>query len=466
MERLLVVDASEDIRKQLKWGFGSEYNLLLAATAHESLALYMKHRPKVVVLDLGFRPDEDGTEEGFRCLGDMVTSNHFAKVIIMTGNGDTENALRAIRNGAYDFLRKPVDLVELKVVVRRAFHLHALEEENRKLRTTLDKKSGALTGIIGQCPAMLGVFTTIRKVGTSNVAVLIQGESGTGKELVARAIHAASSRRDRDFIPINCGAIPENLLESELFGHERGAFMGAHAQVQGKVECAQKGSLFLDEIAELPAPLQVKLLRFLQDKMIQRVGGSEDVAVDARIIAATNRVISDEIKKGRFREDLYYRIGVVTIQLPSLRERQEDITLLGSLFLMRFGEEFKKRIKGFSAAAVEQMEAYAWPGNVRELENRIQRAVILSEGPLIEPHDLGFSPKPATPPVMMPASTTLKNARDRVERQLVIQAMDRHKGNIAQAAEDLGISRPTFYDIMKKHGLFHITNQQAKENSL
>ncbi len=335
-----------------------------------------------------------------------------------------------------------------------------LVEENRKLRNALDKKSGALTGIIGQCPQMLEVFSTIRKVATSDVAVLVQGESGTGKELVARAIHAASSRREREFIPINCGAIPENLLESELFGHERGAFTGAHTQVQGKVEYAQGGTLFLDEIGELPPPLQVKLLRFLQDKTIQRVGGREDIAVDVRIVAATNRKILDDIKNGRFREDLYYRVGVVTIQLPPLRERKEDITLLGTLFLMRFSEEFKKRIKGFSAGALEQMESYTWPGNVRELENKIQRAVILSEGPLVEPHDLGFSARPAPASLVLPG-TTLKDARDRVERQMIVQAMDRNKGNIAQAAEDLGISRPTFYDIMKKHGLFHITQQSA-----
>jgi two-component system NtrC family response regulator len=277
---------------------------------------------------------------------------------------------------------------------------------------------------------------------------------------VARAIHAASPRRTADFVAINCGAIPETLLESELFGHERGAFTGAHARVRGKVEYAQGGTLFLDEIGEIPPPLQVKLLRFLQEKTIQRVGGRGDIAVDARFVAATNRPIADEIKNGRFREDLFYRIGVVTIQLPPLRERKEDLALLAALFLMRFAGEYRKRIKGFSAASLEQIEAYSWPGNVRELENKIQRAVILSEGPLVEPHDLGFASRPAPAPLVMPDTTTLKDARDRVERQLVIQAMDRRKGNIAQAAEDLGISRPTFYDIMKKHGLFHVTHQQ------
>ena len=458
MDRLLIIDDSEEIRKQLKWGFDGEYTLLLAGAADEALELARKHRPKVALLDLGLPPDVERTVEGFRCLHELLAIAPFMKVIIVTGTDESASALQAVRNGAYDHLRKPLDLAELKVIVRRAFHLHGLEEENRKLRHALDKKSGPLTGIIGQCPAMVQVFSTIRKVATSDVAVLVQGESGTGKELVARAIHAASPRRERDFVAINCGAIPENLLESELFGHEKGAFTGAHAKVQGKVEYAQGGTLFLDEIGELPAPLQVKLLRFLQDKMIQRVGGREEIAVDVRIVAATNRRLNEEIKSGRFREDLYYRIGVVAIPLPPLRERKEDITVLAALFLMRFAEEFRKRIKGFSAAAMDLMESYAWPGNVRELENKIQRAVILSEGPLVEPQDLGFPARPS-PLAPLPPAATLKDARDRVERQMVIQAMDRRKGNIAQAAEDLGISRPTFYDIMKKHGLFHMSHQ-------
>jgi two-component system NtrC family response regulator len=462
MEKLLIVDDSEDIRKQLKWGFTNEYTMLLAGDAQEALALFSKHLPKVVVLDLGLPPHPDGTEEGFRCLEEMLKAHYFTKVIIATGNGDIGNALRAVQGGAYDFLQKPIDLGELKVIIRRAFNLHALEEENRRLRSVLDRKDGALSGIFGQCPSMLDVFATVRKVATSNVAVLIQGESGTGKELVARAIHAMSPRRERDFVPINCGAIPENLLESELFGHEKGSFTGAHAQVQGKVEFAHSGTLFLDEIGELPASLQVKLLRFLQDKTIQRVGGREDIIVDARIIAASNRIIGEEIAAGRFREDLYYRIGVVTIQLPPLRERNEDIAFLGTLFLRRFGDEFKKRIKGFSSTSLELMESYAWPGNVRELENKVQRAVILSETALIEPHDLGLSDKAAascgSEPVL--ERRTLKEARDRLEREMIMQAMDRHKGNIAQASEELGISRPTFYDIMKKQGLFHATNGQ------
>ncbi len=463
MEKLLIVDDSEDIRKQLKWGFASDYSVLLAGDAQDALAHFQKHQPKVVILDLGLPPDQEGTEEGFRCLEEILKSCRLTKVIIATGNGDIGNALRAVQAGAYDFLQKPIELGELKVIIRRAFHLHALEKENRRLRSVVDRKDGTLSGLIGQCPAMLDVFATIRKVATSDIAVLIEGESGTGKELVAQAIHAMSPRRERDFIPINCGAIPENLLESELFGHEKGAFTGAHAQVQGKVEFAHAGTLFLDEIGELPASLQVKLLRFLQDKTIQRVGGRETISVDARIIAATNRVISDEITAGRFREDLYYRIGVVTIHLPPLRERKDDIALLATLFLRRFGDEFKKRIKGFSSASLECMESYAWPGNVRELENKVKRAVILSETSLVEPHDLGLAATSAPEPPSARAQErrTLKDARDRLEREMIMQAMDRNNGNIAQASEDLGISRPTFYDIMKKHGLFHTTSGQA-----
>ena len=468
MEKLLIVDDSEDIRKQLKWGVGSEYSVMLADNRSEALSLFLKHRPKVVVLDLGLPPHEDGTEEGFCCLEEMLKGQQFTKIIIATGSGDRENALRAVQLGAHDFLQKPIDLGELKVIIKRAFHVQVLEEENRKMRLVLDKNSGSLSGIMGQCPAMLEVFATIRKVASSDVAVLIQGESGTGKELVARAVHAMSSRRERDFVAINCGAIPENLIESELFGHEKGAFTGAHAQVQGKVEYAHAGTLFLDEIGELTGPLQVKLLRFLQDKTIQRVGGREDIMVDARIIAATNRNIGEDISAGRFREDLYYRIGVVAIYLPPLRERKGDIALLGAMFLRKISNEFKKKIKGLSAASLGLMESYAWPGNVRELENKIQRAVILSEGALIEPRDLGFAERTegAGAATLPPEGITLKDARDRVEREVVLHAMDRHKGNIAQAAQELGISRPTLYDIMKKHRLFHVTDQQAAQSSL
>ncbi len=462
MEKLLVVDDSDDVREQFLRGFGSEYTLLLADDSQAALTLFLKQRPEVVVLDLDLPPRAAVAWEGFRCLEELLAGNQSTKVIVMTGNGDKVTALRAVQSGAYDFLQKPIEFGELKTIVKRAFHLHALEEENRRLRMALEKKGGVLSGIIGQCPAMLEAFSTMRKVAPSDVAVLIEGESGTGKEQVAQAIHAMSRRRERDFVPVNCGMLPESLLESELFGNEKRAFAGS-ARVQEKAELTLAGTLFLDEIDGLSAPLQVKLLRYLQDRTGRLASGKEDVSVGARIIAATNRNIGEDIKTGRFREDLYYRIAVVAIHLPPLRERKEDIALLGTLFLRRFGEDFKKRVKGFSAASLELMESYAWPGNVRELEHRIQRAVILSEATLIEPHDLGFLPKPALPgtPVPERKCRTLKEARDQVEREMIIQAMGRHGGNIAHASEELGISRPTFYDILKKHGLSHVIHQRA-----
>ena len=460
MEKLLIIDDSDDIRKQLKWGLGKEYSIFQAGERGEGVALYKAHRPKAVTLDLGLPPHPDGVEEGLKCLEEILRENPYAKVIIISGNDERENALKAVKNGAYDVYQKPIDLNEIKVVVKRAFHLYDIEEENRRLHQALDGKTAEGSRLIGQCPKMLEVAATIRKVASSDVSVLIMGESGTGKELVSRAIHSMSLRKGEAFIPINCGAIPENLLEPELFGHEKGAFTGAHAQVQGKVEYAHKGTLFLDEIGELPANLQVKILRFLQEKLIQRVGGRDDIAVDARIIAATNVDITKAIQERKFREDLYYRLGVITINLPPLREREGDIMLLSNLFLSKSCEQFGKKIRGFTSEAAKRLESYNWPGNVRELENRVQRAVIMSEGALIGPQDLGFASsaegrlKTGTDPN---DATTLKDARDRVEKEFVTASIERNRGNIARAAEELGISRPTLYDLMKKHGLQNLT---------
>ena len=325
MEKLLITDDSDEIRTQMKWGFSKEYDVILAKDGKESLALFTKYMPRVTILDLGLPPHENGTEEGFRCLQQMFWLNPAAKVIVLTGNDQRENALKAIEMGAYDFYQKPANLDELRVIVRRAFHLSSIEEQNRSLHHALEQQTSPVGGIIGHCAEMQSVFSTMRKVASSDASILIQGESGTGKELVARAIHSMSLRKGGPFIPINCGAIPETLLETELFGHEKGAFTGAHAQLQGKVEYAQNGTLFLDEIGELPALLQVKLLRFLQDKTIQRVGGREDVVVDTRILAATSKDLTQEMKENRFREDLFYRLGVVLIKVPPLRERKGDL---------------------------------------------------------------------------------------------------------------------------------------------
>jgi two-component system NtrC family response regulator len=458
MEKLLIVDDNEEIRKQLKWGLAKDYSVLLAGNADEALALFRKHRPKVVTLDLGLPPHEDGTAEGFRCLEGALNEQPAAKVIVITGNDERENALKAIDMGAYDYYQKPVDLAELKVMIKRACHLYNIEEENRSLHTALEEKAPGLYGMIGQCPQMQEVFSAIRKIASSDVAVLVVGESGTGKELVAKAIHSMSMRNAGAFVPLNCGAIPENLLESELFGHEKGAFTGAHDRVQGKVEYAHNGTLFLDEIGELPASLQVKLLRFLQEKTIQRVGGREDIAVDTRIIAATNIEIEKAIKEGSFREDLYYRIGVITISLPPLRERGADVVLLSNVFLRRSCQEFGKKVKGFSARALELLESHGWPGNVRELENKVQRAVIMAESLMIEPRDLGFAEeaedRQKRPQVASVPGETLKDAKNRIEREMIMSAVETHDGNIAKAAAELGISRPTLYDLMKKHGLY------------
>lgn len=457
MEKLLIIEDSEDIRKQLRWGLGREHEVLFAGNADEGLGLFRKHHPKVVMLDLGLPPHEEGSEEGLRCLEQILSEKPPTKVIVVTGNEDRDNALRAVQLGAYDYYRKPVDLKELMVIINRAFHLYGLEQENLKLRSTIVKKSPGLGDMFGQCQEMQEVFSTIRKVASSDVPVLVAGESGTGKELVARAIHANSLRREGPFIPINCGAIPENLLESELFGHEKGAFTGAHAQLQGKVEYADMGTLFLDEIGELPANLQVKLLRFLQEKTIQRVGGREDISVDARIVAATNTDITGAIEQGTFREDLYYRVGVININLPPLRERRGDVMLLANLFLGRFGEALGKKVRGFSPLAVERLESYGWPGNVRELENRVQRAVIMCESPSIDTGSLGFAAKTLSQKNQALEPLPLKEAKEGVEREMIVLAIEKHGGNIAKTAETLGVSRPTLYDLMRKHGLHNLS---------
>jgi len=472
LEKLLIVDDSLEIRKQLKWGLGKDFRILLAESVNEALDLFKEHSPKVVTLDLGLPPDVDGASEGLRCLQAILQRQPTCKVIVLSGNEDHANALAAVDMGAYDFYHKPIDLAELKIILSRAYHVAGLEDENRRLQLASGQGGEGYSGIFGNCPQMQQVFATIKKVASIDVPVLILGESGTGKEMVAQAIHKRGIRKEGNFIPINCGAIPENLLESELFGHEKGAFTGAQARVQGKVEYADSGTLFLDEIGEMAPLLQVKLLRFLQEKVIQRVGGRENIAVDTRIIAATNVDIMKSIKKGEFREDLYYRIGVITIELPPLRDREEDIPLLANVFLRRFSQEFGKRVRGFSSASLKWLLDYNWPGNVRELENKVKRAVVMTESAIIEPWDLGFEDlKPTAAQLTTdsiegnPSATstesgvlkleglTLKEARSRIETELIQHALEEAQGNVQKAAELLAVSRPTFYDLLKKHGL-------------
>jgi len=453
VEKILVVDDDSDIRQQLKWGLGDGYTVLMAGDINEAINLFKKFQPGVVLLDLGLPPHEHTSEEGFRGLAEMLELNPHAKIIMLTGNSERENALKAMQLGAYDFYPKPPVLSELNIIIGRAFHLANIEEQNRDLQRSIELKSKGFTGIIGQCPAMQSVFATIKKVASSDVSIFITGESGTGKELVAQAIHAAGFPKGGPFIPINCGAIPENLLESELFGHEKGSFTGAHSTVQGKLQYAHKGTLFLDEIGELPFNLQVKLLRFLQEGVIQRVGGREDIMIDARTVCATNVDIVKAIADGRFREDLYYRISVITIALPPLRERGEDILLLANYFLRKFNDEYKKKVRRFSASAVNFLRTYDWPGNVRELQNCVQRAIIMGDAAVIEAADLGGSGGDADVPETESSVVTLREARDKVERDLIALALDRHSGNIVKAAEELGVSRPTLYDLLKKHSL-------------
>ncbi|GFO56257.1 sigma-54-dependent Fis family transcriptional regulator [Geomonas sp. Red276] len=453
MQKILIVDDNEDIRRQLKWGLGSEYKVVVAADAREASAMFRAERPGVVLLDLGLPPSPDTSEEGFRCLEEIMEVNPAAKVIMLTGNNDRENALRALRMGASDFYYKPPVLADLKVMVARAFHLAGLAQESGGDGSAAD--AGEHWGMVGSCPEMQAVFTTINKVASSNAPVLITGESGTGKELVAGAIHQASLRRKGPMVAINCGAIPENLLESELFGHERGAFTGAHITVQGKLQYAHRGTLFLDEIGELPVGLQVKLLRFLQEGTIQRVGGRENISIDARTTCATNVDIDRAISEGRFREDLYYRIGVINIKLPPLRERGDDVLLLAENFLKFYAKENKKKVSRFSATAAAFMKRYHWPGNVRELRNRVQRAVIMCEGGAISPSDLGCDTDTSAALEARPERLSLREARERMEREMILSAMERQSGNILKAAEELGVSRPTLYDMMKKLSINH-----------
>ncbi len=457
MEKLLIVDDNADIRQQLKWGLGDEYSVLLAGDVNEGVGAFKKNQPKVVILDLGLPPHEDTSVEGFRGLAELLTLDPYVKVIMLTGNSERENALKAMQMGAYDFFPKPPVLSELKVIINRAFHLSNLEEQNRSMQRAIEQKSKESGGMIGQCPEMLSIFSTIKKVAPSNVPIFITGENGTGKELVAQAIHEGSLRKKEPFIPINCGAIPENLLESELFGHEKGSFTGAHATVPGKVQYANKGTLFLDEIGELPVNLQVKLLRFLQEGVIQRVGGRLDIPIDTRTVCATNVDINRAIKEGKFREDLYYRISVISINLPPLRERGDDILLLANYFLRVFNEEYRKKVRRFSAASVSFLKSYEWPGNVRELKNRVQRAIIMSDAAALEPNDLGCEMEAPAAAEDVPV-VSLREARDKIEREMIAAAIDRQNGSIVKAAEELGVSRPTLYDLMKKHNLTPLTS--------
>jgi two-component system NtrC family response regulator len=445
---LLIVEDDEGLQRQLKWAYEG-YEVVLAgdrATAIEGVRL---HEPAVVTLDLGLPPDPDGTSEGFATLTDILRLKPDTKVIVASGHGARESMLKAIGLGAYDFYRKPVDIDELGLIVSRAFHVADIEAENRRLEQT---GGGQVLGsIISSAPEMLKVGKTIERVATADVSVMLLGASGTGKELLARAVHEKSGRKG-EFIAINCAAIPETLLEAELFGYERGAFTGAVKSNIGKIEMAQGGTLFLDEVGDIPLPLQVKLLRFLQERVIERIGGRQPIAVDTRIVCATHQNLDAMTADGRFREDLYYRLAEIVVKIPSLAERPGDAVLLARHFVNRFGKELNTKVQSLSADALAAIDAYGWPGNVRELENRIKRSVIMADGKSVSADDLDL-PGNDRAAAEAELALNLRAARETADRRAIRQALSRTDNNISGAAKLLGISRPTLYDLIKQYQL-------------
>jgi two-component system NtrC family response regulator len=446
LPKLLVVEDDPDIREQMRWAFANHFEIREAGDRTSAVAVMGQEHPELVTLDLGLPPSVDDVTEGLATLEQILAIDPLTKIVVVTGNSERVNALKAVQLGAYDFIHKPIQIDALRVVLERAGYLAALERDNKALEEK--QAQGPMEEFLGTSEAMQKVFDMIRRVANTDVSVLVLGESGTGKELAARAIHRQSPRKQGPFVAINCGAIPEALLESELFGHERGAFTGAHAQRKGRIEMAQGGTLFLDEIGELSPPLQVKLLRFLQNNQMERVGGRETVEIDVRVVAATNMDLRKAMQEGKFREDLYYRLCGVEVAIPPLRDRGSDILLLAQAFLSRFSAEAHKKLAGFSRQAQQAIEGYHWPGNVRELENRIQRAVIMAEGRQVTSSDLEL--ESAAPGY---AGKSLREAREVLERHMIKSALARHKGNITRAAQELGLTRPTLYEFLTKLGL-------------
>ncbi len=453
--RILIIDDDEEIRTQMKWAVAADYDVALAGDRQQALEVFRTHRPQVVLLDLGLPPSPNDTSEGMATLAALLTLDRSAKIIIISGQSDRENAVRAIGAGAYDFLSKPMDVEQLRLLLQRCVFVSELERDYRQLQD--EERPGMFEGILGRNEKMEEVFKIVGKVAKATAPVLILGESGTGKEMVANAIHRRSAFKNKPFVAINCNAIPENLIESELFGYEKGAFTGANTQKIGLIETAAGGTLFLDEIGDLPPPVQVKMLRFLQEKRIQRVGGRQEIEVDARVLAATHVDLSKAIEAGRFREDLYFRLAVVVCKLPPLRERGDDVILLAQDFLKRFGKQNGRENLSFEPQALKAIAGYPWPGNVRELQNRIQRAVIMADSRRINCEDLEIAS--ASGNREAPASSAdlsgggLKEARETLERELVSQALERNDRNISAAAKELGVSRPTFYELMNKLGI-------------
>ncbi len=440
---LLVIEDDSGLQNQLRWCFEG-FDVTVAGDRQSALEAVEILAPAVVTLDLGLPPDPANASEGLATLEAILSKAPYTKVIVVTGNDDRENAVSSIGMGAYDFYQKPIEPEILSLIIERAYTLYELEAENRQL---LQQPSSPLDGVIASSPKMLKLCRMIEKVAPTNATTLLLGESGTGKEVLAKALHQLSARGDKKFVAINSAAIPETLLESELFGYEKGAFTGANKTTPGKIELAEGGTFFIDEVGDLPQSLQAKMLRFLQERVVERLGGRKEIPVDVRVICATHQNLPALIDAGTFREDLYYRISEITLEIPPVREREEDVLLLARVFLNRFSKENRNVFKGFSASAVSAMEKYPWPGNVRELENKIKRAVILAEGSFIEPDDLGFMDDADDTPVL----SDLRKIREQAERQAMLRALAIANDNVTQAAVMLNVTRPTFYDLMKKH---------------
>ena len=448
--RLLIVEDDPGLQKQLKWAFADDHEMQFASNREDAITAARRFQPQVVLQDLGLPPDADGVEEGFACIAALHELVPAAKIVVMTGREGREHALRAVREGAFDFCQKPTDVEVLRVILDRAARIHELEAENSRLRAST--QSTALPGVIATSDAMVKVTTMIRKLAPTQSTVLLLGESGTGKERLAAALHQLSNRASKPMVALNCAAIPENLLESELFGYERGAFTGAVKQTIGKIEGASGGTLFLDEIGDMPMPLQAKMLRFLQERVIERLGGRTPIPVDVRIVAATNVDLEAAVARGTFRQDLVYRISEVAVNIPPLRDRTGDAVVIAQAFLRAAAERHgRSNTLRFSPGAVQALQNHNWPGNVRELENRVNRAAILAEGDAVNATDLGLAEPEATAGEL--PFTNLRDVRNRAEAEALRRALALAEGNVSRAAELLGISRPTLYDLMERAGI-------------
>ena len=451
---LLIVEDDPGLQKQMRWSFDA-YETLVAGDRESALVQLRRHEPAVVTLDLGLPPDADGASEGLATLEQILVLVPDTKVIVVTGNHDRANAVKAVGMGAYDFYQKPFDPEILGLAVERAFRLHALQLENRRLQQS---EYSTMRGFITRDPGMLKMYRNVEKVAPSDATVLLMGESGTGKELLARALHQLSPRAEKRFVAINCAAIPENLLESELFGYEKGAFTGAYKQTRGKIEVADGGTFFLDEVGDLPLSLQAKLLRFLQERVLERIGGREEIAVDVRVVGATHQNLKKLIEEGRFREDLYYRLSEIVIAIPPLRDRPGDATLIAHALVHKFSQQEGRSPVTLKPDALDAIEAYSWPGNVREMENFIKRAVIMADGSQIGAEDLGLASGSGEP-----EPVNLRQVRDTAERNAIIKVLGRVDGNIVSAAELLGVSRPTLYDLINRHGLKKVVAVKSED---